>query len=103
MGRQRKVELDALSNEEEEAINAGIAADPDTWELTDEDFARMKPVRAFPDLVTILRKAGKLPEAAPDRVAVTLHLDPDLLAKLRKAEDGWEDYANAMLRKGFEG
>ncbi len=30
---------------EEAAIQAGIAADPDTWELTDEDFARMRPAR----------------------------------------------------------
>ena len=28
---------------EETAINAGIARDPDTWELTKEDFARMRP------------------------------------------------------------
>ena len=28
---------------EEAAIQAGIAADPDTWELTEDDFARMRP------------------------------------------------------------
>ena len=28
---------------EETAINAGIARDPDTWEWTDEDFARARP------------------------------------------------------------
>ena len=31
------------TDEEEEAINRGIALDPDTWELTDEEFKRIKP------------------------------------------------------------
>ena len=28
---------------EEAAIQAGIAADPDTWEVTEEDIAQMRP------------------------------------------------------------
>ena len=37
---------------EEAAIQAGIAADPDTWELTDEDFAHMRPAgEVHPELV----------------------------------------------------
>ena len=32
---------------EETAINSGIARDPDTWEWTDEDFARARPYREF--------------------------------------------------------
>jgi len=31
--------------EEEAAINAGIAADPDTYELSDAEFKELKPLR----------------------------------------------------------
>ena len=41
---------------EEAAIQAGIAADPDTWELTEEDFARMRPAsEAHPESVEAWR------------------------------------------------
>ncbi|HKO06257.1 MAG TPA: hypothetical protein VJ487_00965 [Alphaproteobacteria bacterium] len=33
---------------EEAAINAGIAADRDTYELTDAEFARLKPLHGRP-------------------------------------------------------
>ncbi len=46
----RKLFLD--TPEEEARINAGIAADPDAHELTDEDFARMKPAKEFFDAKT---------------------------------------------------
>ena len=37
---------------EEAAIQAGIAADPDTWELTDDDFKKMRPaIEVDPELV----------------------------------------------------
>jgi hypothetical protein len=32
------------TEEEEAAIHAGIAADPDTYELSDEEFKRLRPV-----------------------------------------------------------
>ena len=36
----------------ETAIQAGIAADPDTWELTEEDFAQMRPgIEVDPELI----------------------------------------------------
>ena len=36
--------------EEDAAIKAGIAADPDTVELTDAEFAQLRPLRGRPPL-----------------------------------------------------
>ena len=69
---------------------------------TDEDFARAKPVWAFPELVAVLQKHGKLgrpPLAEADKKQrVTLYLDPDLLARLKAGGKGWQTRANATLR-----
>ncbi|MDR5817658.1 hypothetical protein QCE62_29030 [Caballeronia sp. LZ033] len=35
------------TDEEDEAINRGIALDPDTWELTDKVFKRLKPYAIY--------------------------------------------------------
>jgi uncharacterized protein (DUF4415 family) len=93
------------SPEEESEINRGIAEDPDNPELTDEDFARMRPVGDFPELVELLTRHGKWgrpplpPEARKKRV--TLHLDPDVLDKLKAGGKGWQTRANAALRKSL--
>ncbi len=91
--------------EEDAAINRGIAEDPDTHELDDEWFARAKPVWAFPELVEILQKHGKLgrpplPDASKKH-RVTLYLDPDLLARLKQDGKSWQTRANAALRKAL--
>ncbi len=90
------------SPDEDAAINRGIAEDPDARELDDAWFARAKPVWAFPDLVAILQKHGKLgrpPMSAQARKhRVTLYLDPDVLARLKAEGKGWQTRANAALR-----
>ena len=89
--------------EEDAAINRGIAEDPDARELDDEWFESAKPVWAFPDLVEILQKHGKLgrppldPETRKHRV--TLYLDPDVLTALKSDGRGWQTRANAALRR----
>jgi len=70
---------------EEAAINAGIAADRDTYELTDAKFARLKPVR------------GRPRSAAP-KERITIRFSPDVLAKFRAAGRGWQTRMEAALR-----
>ncbi len=41
-----KPEIIMPTDEEDEAINRGIAADPDTYEVSDEGFKKMKPLGA---------------------------------------------------------
>jgi uncharacterized protein (DUF4415 family) len=89
--------------EEEAAINAGILEDDENPEWTDEDFARARPVWAFPELVAILQHHGKLgrPPLPPEdrKRRVTLHLDPDVLDRLKADGKGWQTRANAALRQ----
>ncbi len=89
---------------EEVAINAGIARDPDTWELTDEDFARMCPaIELVPDLVEeSLRKRCK--EDPSGQGYVTIPIDNDLLSHfLDQAGQDWHVLLNDTLRKAVFG
>ena len=79
--------------------------DEENPEWTAETFARAKPVWAFPELVEILQKHGKLgrpplPEA-DKKHRVTLYLDPDIIAHLKQDGKGWQTRANAALRKAL--
>lgn len=75
--------------EEDAAINAGIAADPDTFELSDADFAQLRPLR------------GRPPLARP-KAALTLRVDADVLDALKATGPGWQTRINALLRAAVE-
>ena len=70
---------------EDRAINAGIARDPDTYELSAEEFKELRPV---------LR--GR-PKAAVRKVHVNLRLDPRVLEFFRSAGRGWQTRMNEVL------
>jgi hypothetical protein len=53
--RRKISEIIRPTPEENEAINRGISLDPDTWELSDEEFARLKPYAIYEEE---RRKAG---------------------------------------------
>ena len=71
--------------EEDAAINAGIAADPDTLELTDADMAQLRPLR------------GRPPLARP-KAALTMRVDADVLDALKASGPGWQTRINDLLR-----
>ncbi|CAN5289307.1 BrnA antitoxin family protein [soil metagenome] len=72
--------------EEDAAINAGIAADPDTYELTAADFAVMRPLR------------GRPPALRP-KAALTMRVDADVLEALKATGPGWQTRVNALLKE----
>ena len=71
--------------EEDAAINAGIAADPDTYELSDSEFEALRP-------------RGR-PFGSGSKIQVTLRLDIDVVNQLKAGGTGWQTRANAALRK----
>ena len=94
--------------EEEEAIYRGIALDPDAYEATEEDFARMQPaIEVVPHIVKAYRE-GKLTLPSRTRkerpkTRVTIRLDSDVVARLRADGPGWQTRANAALREAVLG
>ena len=74
---------------EEAAINAGIATDGDTYELTPAEFRQLRPLR------------GRPPAAAPKQ-RLTIRHSPDVLAKFKAAGKGWQTRVDLALRDWLE-
>lgn len=83
------------TDDEDAAINTGIAADPDTFEPTDEQFAMMRP---FSELPRPGRGRPKLPNA---KRAIKLRLDPDVIEGFRAGGAGWQSRINEALRSAL--
>lgn len=70
--------------EEEDAINAGIAADEDTYAPTDQELKG-------------LRKVGR-PKAAVTKERITIRLSPEVVDAFRATGKGWQSRLDAALR-----
>jgi uncharacterized protein (DUF4415 family) len=79
--------------EEAEAINRGIAADPDTYELSSEEIANLKPLGA--------KRMGRPPKENP-KEQVSVRYDADIIAAFRATGEGWQTRMNDALRTYLE-
>ena len=71
-------------SKENAEINAGIAADPDTYEPTEIELKQ-------------LRRIGRPPIATP-KVPTTIRFDADVLAALKATGKGWQTRVNEAMR-----
>lgn len=69
---------------EEALINAGIATDPDTFEVSDAQFKKMR-----------VRPAGS------NKTLVHIRLDNDVVEKFKAGGAGWQTRINEVLKKAI--
>ena len=84
----RKPELIIPSPAENAAINAGIAADPDTYELSEAEFKQLKRV-------------GR-PRKDTPKVQLTIRYDQDIVAAFKAQGPGWQTRMNDALREWLQ-
>ena len=96
-----------LPDDKEDAeINAQIAADPDGFELTDEDFSRMRPAsEVLPELfdaelaAEMLKPKGGRPKLDTPKVFVGIRLDAPVVAAFKSTGKGWQTRMNDALKE----
>lgn len=84
----------------EEQIQRMIASDPDAPEATADQLAQAKPfTESFPALADAMRRnVGGRPKAESPKVAVSLRLDQDVVARFKASGPGWQTRMNTALR-----
>jgi uncharacterized protein (DUF4415 family) len=79
-----------LSDAEEAEVQRMIASDPDNPEATDAQMAQAKPfAEAFPALAEAIKRGRGRPRLESAKEAVTLRLDPDVVARFKARGGDW--------------
>jgi uncharacterized protein (DUF4415 family) len=90
------------TDEEEAAIQRGIALDPDNPEWTEEDFAKAKPfAEMFPALAESYRRT-RGPQKTPTKQLVSLRLDGEVISYFKEGGPGWQTRINETLRRAIK-
>jgi uncharacterized protein (DUF4415 family) len=90
-----------LTDEEEARIQAGIAADPDNPEMTEEQMAELRPfAEVCPDLMASIKRSRGRPRVESPKEAVTLRLSAETVAKFKAiGGDDWRARMSETLEK----
>ena len=92
------------TDEEEAAINRGIAQDPENPEWTAADGAaafRVGDPAMPPDLAESIRRVRGA-QKTPTKEMISLRLDRDVLNGWRSTGAGWQGRMNEALRKALQ-
>ncbi len=87
MSSKRK--LISPTPEEDAAINAAIAADTDTYELTDTEFRRLHPLRGRP-------------KSTRPKILLSVRYSPDVVEYFKSTGEGWQSRMDEVLREYVE-
>jgi len=84
----------------EEQIQRMIDSDPDAPEATNKQLAQARPFNeVFPALADAMRRnVGGRPKADNPKVAVSLRLDQEVVARFKATGPGWQTRMNDALR-----
>ncbi len=75
--------------EEDAAINAAIADDPDTYELSDQEFAQLRPLRGRP-------------KSANPKILLSVRYSPDVVEYFKSTGEGWQARMDEVLKDYVE-
>ena len=102
MSRQQR-EIIIPTPEEDAAINAGIAEDPDAFEADHEWFATAKPSsEAIPHILERYRRTrGK--QKMPTKEQIHIRLDADIADHFRRGGKGWQTRLNDARHQAVSG
>jgi|SaaInlV_200m_DNA_3_1039701.scaffolds.fasta_scaffold74352_1 uncharacterized protein (DUF4415 family) len=90
------------TDEEDRLINEGIAADPDTFEITDEMFAKARPAsEAHPEIVEWYKKRSLDKQKKPMKTPIYIRLDSDIVEYFKSDGKSWEAEINDVLRRAI--
>jgi uncharacterized protein (DUF4415 family) len=97
-----KAGAEAMTPDEEASIQAGIAADPDSPEWTEADFARARPAsEALPHIVDAWRRSRGRPKSDTPKTQVTLRLSQEVLEHFKAGGPGWQTRIDETLKKAI--